>query len=78
MRPGSSRSRRPGRSAVRRDDDTDLDYHDSGRHVSGAPMLSPAQRTHSDEAQPGARPAITHNNAPSARTHGQTRTGSRP
>jgi hypothetical protein len=28
MRPGSSRSRRPGGSAVRRDDDTDLDYHD--------------------------------------------------
>jgi hypothetical protein len=29
MRPRSSRSRRPGRSAVRRDDDTDLDYHDT-------------------------------------------------
>jgi hypothetical protein len=29
MRPGSSRSRRPGRSAVRGDDDIDLDYHDS-------------------------------------------------
>jgi hypothetical protein len=29
MGPGSSRSRRPGRSAVRRDDDTNLDYHDT-------------------------------------------------
>ena len=64
MRPGFSRSRRPGRSAVRRDDDTDLDYHDSGRHVSGAPTLSPGQGIRSDEAQPRAPPAITHNNAP--------------
>ena len=29
MRPSPSRSRRPGRSAVRRDDDTDLDHHDT-------------------------------------------------
>ena len=29
MRPRSSRSRRSGRSAVRRDDNTDLDYHDT-------------------------------------------------
>jgi hypothetical protein len=29
MAPGFCRSRRPCRSAVRRDDDTDLDYHDT-------------------------------------------------
>lgn len=65
MRPGSSRSRRPGRSAVRRDDDTDLDYYDTLAGKFWRLDAEPGQAIHSDEpGQPGRSPAITHNNTP--------------